>query len=1361
METSKVMRKTLDADKKNRIIAQFLQDKFKATYNPIWLNTPQNYQNLAKALDFFHNVDEENLSLTAVGSENDITRADHKKHYEMLATLLDKFVVFSDETPPVATEFNEKDATLMSIELKQGFEARSLRDLHAQRSNLGVAEKFLNQRLSANEWLSDLDLGRALTKLGARNKVHITRLNAADIGMILHFEREKHGASLAPYSIPLLINCGSSGSLTSQGSHWTEAMIRVNPATNTITIDYADSMSIEQDVAAILRDAVHYNERSVVRDVEKLYSAFPGVVGDSLTINIHSDNSQADSWSCGYRALHRLLSHPHFPVAGIDTASPPWSTFINTPYVSSPLRDAVFQLLIDNLQINQDFFEASKHKEDAFTSTDRTYTLSPEYVKQYIAFLANTASSTSKINSANFAKEYELIAKEFAKFNVKTDRAVELGRLQENVNKVLKGPLSADAKIFALVDVLATEYDAILKTTGGSNSKLAKAISKFADEQLGVTLAKGPSYNFKKGGLLLQVITKLGTTAEESAEESVLPKPKTPELDTPKISRSTPTISSPKVVEPKVSPSVGSISPKTDPTQVKLLPTQDLSRVGTMFGTTQFCYGGKPSGVEPGFRAIDLDDAFFEQLQKIVPPSTMTGKEVEAYTNLLETLRKAVPEETPVQALDRKQKAFAFFINALEPAPHAPKALNPTIGWLCEEIKEGIKSNQGLSAWLYKLDYAQSGAAKKRTEANKEALREFSGTRLAGIFSHQNQRQEIVWVGGPSGPHAMLACGWKNGLVELTQFLHGGGSPDYNGVLVDDPKADIKRAKRVPGLGENLIFGLAIGDRDGIGKDAQNKGFASDAFYGFDYGKPYEGDGVCSTLRDDFSFTNPWASTPEFMRGTSTIGVGRHKMYRNYSIFYDTPYSDRLMGVHLLKKMITGENPSEAIMASYPEQFRHELFRIQQRTPTPETLLPSLREARSLCREGSPIQGLLDNLSVQISTGKLQTFNLYFAEIKIDLIAQALKTGMPEKELEEHLKSIDSWAATAAISNQQILDTFQHRLNLTCQEVDFLDKMEKVFSPTSCMSHDGSVFLNFLRIRSPDERIPFQLTKLTDGSYVLTTPVKGIRQELKDQLGLPFRATGSGLSCHLSEWQLSELMNDINQRYDTKQKLSAADAMLKLHTFPKAQASFKSETVPQLRELLAHENTSLSGQFKGGWDSNNVLSLDLIAKTAEQVKLIQQIFKLPTPPRINETCTVSIPPRRLEKLQHSINEAYQRKQGVLTEPASDKWAKFYKAVDRTEVDEEVRQAQALIARFARYHLDPHLFETLKTAIGDLSFSDVGKLLSSNDNTLQDETNIQHIINDEVSKLKPRVQEIELEDFKVSASAKDSDHGLSL
>ncbi|KTC76828.1 hypothetical protein [Legionella brunensis] len=1361
MEITSEMKKTLAVDKKNRIIKRYLQERFKEAYQDAWLDTPENYQHLAKAIDFFYELDDDNLALTMIGSDNESTILTYKEHFAKVAALLDKFVAFSEEIPPTATRFYEKEAILEGIKIRQHFESRSLRDLHAQGSNLGIAEKFLNAELGQGEWLGEVDLERALTKLGVRDRVHITRLNAEDIGMILHFEREKHGASQEPYTIPLLINCGSSGSLRSQGSHWTEALIHVNPATGTITVDYRDSMPVSPQVRTILNNAIHYNATSVVNDVERQYTAFPDVTDENLTINVVSDDSQEDGWSCGYRSLHNLLRHPNFPTTGIATDAPPWSTFVNAPYESISLRNAIYQLLLENLQIDEDFFDAMHLDKEAFKHLEdsENYGLDEEFAKRYMELLSNKPS-VSTITTEHFAKEYTTLMEELSKIKVTTDRKSTVEQLKANIAKVTTSiTLSSDAKIFALLDVIAIEYNAILGSSGGANSKLGKALFKFCDEQLGVTLSKGPSFHFKKDGLLLQMMTQLGKLPLKE-EEDVLPSPKVVSSESTKISKSAPELRTPKTESPTISPSVNRIGSSVDPSQLKLLKKQDLSRIGTMFGDSQFCYGGKPGGVEPGFRAIDLDEAFFEQLLKIVPPEEATGDEVDAYKTLLKAIARIESQSgEPSQKLNDKRIAFATFVNVYAPNPHAPKELSPTMSWLCEQIKGAVSRNEKLSAWMYKLDYAESGAAKERKKANKEALREFVGTRLAGIFSDKNQRQEITWIRGPSGPHALLACGWKNGLRELKEFLHGGGEPDYNGVLVEDLEAPVKRAKHVPGLGRNLIFGIAIGDRDGIGKEGQNKGFAGNAFYGFDYGKPYEGDGVCGSLRDDFTFTNPGAKAPEFMRGSGTFGFARHIMYRNYSIFYDTPLSERMIGVHILKKMITGENPSEEVLKSYPG-LRQELYRIQANTPTTENLLNRLGQIRRECPEDSPIEGLIDNLSMQVSTGKLSPFDLYFAEIKMDLIAQAQKTGMDFDELVDHLKTIDKWAAKATVSNQQILDVFAQRLLLTKDEINFLDKMEKIVSPTTVMSPDGEAFLNQMQITKPSERIPFQLTKLENGSYTLTTTNKAIQSDLNERFGVEFKVTEKGLSCNLSQEELAKLMVSVDKQYEVKRQDLLTEPTFRLITLPALKSSYTKETLPRLNALLSDKIPEQAGLLEFLWRPNTGLSLRLTAKTESQVQMIQETFGLKTTPTMNVPLIIEIPPGKLQACQQAINLTHQKTLGtVVILPPSSKWEKLHESIQspKEEVDEELNETQQLIKRFEAFTtINEETRGLITTAIAEMSPIDVSQLLSYNDATLTNKANIQHILNEEVDKIVVIAQEIELQSVSNVSSNPGSD-----
>ncbi|ASQ44897.1 hypothetical protein [Legionella clemsonensis] len=1345
METSYETEKNLRKDKINRILENYLKEKF-SDYNPFWLNTPENYQPLADAIGFFYDLDDENLAVTAIGSENQTTRETHQPHFVKLAALLDKFVVFSQDTPPIAQTFNAKEAHLIGIQLKQNMANRSLRDLHAQANNLGIAEKLLTEELGPSEWLNEVDLERALIKLGVKDRVHITRLNAEDIGMILHFEREKRGANLAPYSIPLLINGGNNHALGAQGSHWTEALIQVDPAAGIIRVDYRDSMQAEEAVQAVLTDAIHYNTTSIVDGTTKPYTAFPGVTGRNLDIRIHSDNAQLDSWSCGYRALYNLLTHAQFPAPALVT--PAWTAFTTVVYESAPLRNAIYHLLLGGLQINEEFFRTMQLNKNAFHSLSEgtSYGIDNDFAEQYIKFLST--KSTSVVSSEQFAKECETIFKALAKIQFDPEPKKIIDQLQENIGNIQKSTLSSDAKIFMLLDTLKATYGTLLSVRN-SGSQLAK-IGKFCEEQLGVKLSKGSGYHLKEDGLFLRMAAQLGkkTTA------TILPSPITVATEPMKISISTPVVGSPKIESAKISPSINSIDTKTDPTQPKLLAKQNLNRIGTMFNPTQFCYGNKPSGVEPGFRAIDLDHAFFEQLKKFTSPTGLNSTEVNAYKILLTTLTKIDSEIPGEAALKQKQIAFATFINTITPRPYDAKSPSPVIASLCEQIKEAVKENKQLSAWLYKLDYAEKGAAKERVKANKEALREYVGTHLARIFSDKNQNQNIVWLKGPQGPHALLACGWKNGLRELTDFLYGGGEPDYNGILVENPKASIKHGKPIPGLGRNLIFCLAIGDRDGIGKDGQNKGFADGYFYGFDYGKPYEGDGVCGTLRDDFTFTNPGASVPGLFRGSSPLGLARHIMYRNYSIFYDTAMSERMIGVHLLRKMITGENPSEDVMKSYPG-LTHELYRIQTNTPTAESLLFRLTQIRSQCREGSPLQQLTNELLLNISTGKLQTFDLYFTEIKINLLEAALKTAMPYDELVTYLKLLDKWSAKAAVSNRQILKAFEQRLSLTADEVTFLDQLEKVVSPTVVMSSDGKAFLNQMQITKPEERIPFQLVKELNGSYTLTTPNKAVRELLASKFSLKFTITEKGLSCNFSPQVLKKLMKEVERQYDNKRQSALAKPVFLLETLPNLKSSYQNETLKQLKALLKGETPQLTGKIEYYWEAEtHALSLRLTVQTEAQAKLVQEIFALAKLPAANSPMIINIPVTKLKALQQTINTINQRELNPSALPAKSKWEKLHASnreesatvlEENTRSTELTQQSSRLINRFTSMtELTPKLLSLLTNAILEMSLTELSEVMKYSDETLRDKNNILHIINDELDQITEVTEGIELQ-----------------
>ncbi|MDR3504022.1 MAG: hypothetical protein P4L79_15745 [Legionella sp.] len=1316
---------TLDEEKTRRIIELYLRARFKERFDPAWLDTMGNYASLAQALNFFDQLGNDNLKLAAMGSSNETTREDHKEQFLMLQRMLHDVAPLTDGIPPVASAFNEKKAVLWSLHLNQHLESRSLRDLHAQSSNLGIVEKLLNGDLGQEEWLGEVDLERMLIKLGVKDRTHITRLNAEDIGMVLHFERIKHGADTTPYTIPLLINCGSS-SLLSQGSHWTYAMVSVNPTTNSVTINYQDSMPLRGSERDVLIAAINYSDGA--------YSAFPTYA--TQTVNTASTGLQRDGWSCGYRALKGLITAPGFPTTpgNVDQGAT-WLRLSNAANTSNALRDGVYDELLDGVVIDHQYAEDMGLDPSMVTSTsDTSFKLDSKFTQHYRELLGGGHGATRLGASENFAEDYRKISILLKTIRVSTNRTTALEELKRGVNEVITNKeLSSDEKLFAILNVMGTEYSKIITSFGGANSELGTYIKVFCDKQMGVELGKDPLYRFKKDGLMSRMLdNQAGITLERRETESLLPPVKKKTTGTG-VSHSAPTVRTTETVEPKVTPSEGSIAKKgARLNQPELREHEKDARLGTMFGLTQFCYGHKPSGVEPGFRAIDLNEVFFKELSKIL------AKVPSDDPHNLAQLGAALGR---VDDLKRKQEIFAVFINAHTPKPYGESTvLNPGIQWLCKEIKDAVASNHNLQAWMYKLDYAEG--QKERVKANKEAIREFVGTRLAGIFSEQNQKQELAWVNNKDdGAHALLACGWKNGLRELTDFLCYGKEPDYRGVLVENKDAPLKHSMLIPGLAKNLIFGVAIGDRDGIGKNAQNKGFADGAFYGFDYGKPYEGDGVCDSLKDDFSFDDFYAKAPEFLRRETKVGVARHLMYRNYSVFYDTPLSERMIGLHLLRKMITGENPDEEVIKSYPG-LRQELHRIQENTPTPKSLLRQLDLIRHNC-SNSKTMALLEAHVMDVGSGKLSNFDLYFYKIKADIMEMAVKSEMPYEELSGYIKFIDKMAAQAHTNNARILQTFAQRVPLTRQELDLLDNLEKVCSPTSIMSPDGEVFLNRLRFEPQNKRVPFQLKHEDNGTYTLSTTNKAMAKTIEKEFGLVTpNVSKGGMSYTLTPDQLSKLMVIADRKYNEKVQEQLVQPTYRATVLKRASAMINSDNTPE---------TPKAG-FGIKWEKDGRLSIRVEARTAEQAEHIHKIFGLHV--TLNKAEILNIRHGTLQVFKERVDAIYARddyasrinsrssvedvgielssivKTG--SEPlssASGKWKAFHKK------EHELTPTEQLVKRFEKLVDKTEVVAQIKDILIEARPDVVARLLQCNDKTLGNEDNIKAIIQERLGDIK--------------------------
>ncbi len=107
----------------------------------------------------------------------------------------------------------------------------------------------------------------------------------------------------------------------------------------------------------------------------------------------------------------------------------------------------------------------------------------------------------------------------------------------------------------------------------------------------------------------------------------------------------------------------------------------------------------------------------------------------------------------------------------------------------------------------------------------------------------------------------------------------------------------------IQGLGEKKILFMLMGDVDAVGARGQNKGRIGDEFVAIDPGHSLSTSSMDKrTIRNDFSMTNAGS-------------------YRNFSIFDQSPYSERMQGVKKIQALRQPGSEWGSIFDQYKTQF--------------------------------------------------------------------------------------------------------------------------------------------------------------------------------------------------------------------------------------------------------------------------------------------------------------------------------------------------------------------------------------------------------------------------------------------------------
>jgi preprotein translocase subunit SecA len=374
------------------------------------------------ALLFIKERYDDRLTLAAIGSSDAKTAEDFREERNRLFALLTASLDFNNSTRTFGN-FNPRLMNVGWLEQERKMDVNALRNLHADPRNQSINEKFFSGRLHGQEWLNDLDLQRLLSSVGLSDRVTVTRLNADDIGMALHFARLAHKDEKKPYTVNLLLNKGNVGDITSQGSHWFETAITIDPSVPppTIKVEMDDSLSIskeeEKRTIDVIAKAMKYREITGTPPLRQEFAAFPDAKIADADVKVTS-GGQRDGWSCGYRAFSRVINR-----IGVDNLDKKHQAlaknFVDCKGDSAALRAQVYHSLLGGIQIPEAMMANSPLPSEAFKKEsgskkeENVVTLNGNFLSDYLGMVAKTGPRTAAANlSSQALKEQFALTKE-------------------------------------------------------------------------------------------------------------------------------------------------------------------------------------------------------------------------------------------------------------------------------------------------------------------------------------------------------------------------------------------------------------------------------------------------------------------------------------------------------------------------------------------------------------------------------------------------------------------------------------------------------------------------------------------------------------------------------------------------------------------------------------------------------------------------------------------------------------------------------------------------------------------------------------------------------------------------------------
>jgi len=457
----------------------------------------------------------------------------------------------------------------------------------------------------------------------------------------------------------------------------------------------------------------------------------------------------------------------------------------------------------------------------------------------------------------------------------------------------------------------------------------------------------------------------------------------------------------------------------------------------------------------------------------------------------------------------------------------------PLIGTVTIDHASAMRTNAIKKIpWTLRVSGAllyQIGRSKKTLDENRNAVLECVANDIARAMKIECQEQSLVFGTYKNGNLKIVSRSkWEDDLKPLGAMA--GGNYEEGNYLVKPLNLKGQSIKYVSDnsisdLGEHLVTIISQSDRDVLGSRLQNKMQRNNRLFGFDFGHAYrDSNPLLATLKDDFRFKQP-----------------KNNIFKNLSIFYDTPLREKMRGIHYLNKMFKGIEPSDEIKREYGKDFTKKVESIDKGKDQ-EIFDGFIKTFRGFQKDA---EEEIKVINEKLKLGSKSRRAMLNKEIR----RYTKQRGQIKKKMEEFDKLVTALGkskANALLSHYETLKVFNKRLSLTPTQLDVLDALEKLTSKTSLLSPDETVLLQYMRtIR----RVKWDMQVKGNICTISTKHMLQMKKVVKylgaepqnslDKRSIKFSSDDEGLkiSFPLGEMKnIAKIFNEVNvQKYKHKQ----------------------------------------------------------------------------------------------------------------------------------------------------------------------------------------------------------------------------------